>query len=74
MTVAVLSLLTGEKRCDRCGAVFTSAANLRSHILTVHAEEKEKFYCDSCGRAFSRRSYLRVHVIRVHIETITGTE
>jgi uncharacterized Zn-finger protein len=56
-----------EHRCDQCGKVSTTKANLKKHILTVHSDERQ-FVCsfDNCGKLFTQSSNLNTHIKSIH--------
>jgi uncharacterized Zn-finger protein len=55
-----------EHRCDQCGKVLSTNANLKQHIQNVHSDKR--FICsfDNCGKSFTRSSHLKSHVKSAH--------
>ena len=56
----------GKKfRCDRCEYEATRSDNLKRHVRSVHAKEKD-FKCELCEYAARQPSDLKRHVLAVH--------
>lgn len=59
-------------KCNRCGKGFTTAGNLKRHILNIHVEpntsraEQDLKYCQYCHKKYSRQDYLTQHIKSVH--------
>jgi uncharacterized Zn-finger protein len=56
-----------EHRCDQCGKVLSTNANLKQHIQTVHSDEQQ-FVCsfDNCGKVFNQSGNLNTHIKSIH--------
>ena len=52
-------------KCDSCGMMFSSLADLKKHVLGVHKPHKE-YNCDICGESFNVNSKLNKHKKAVH--------
>ena len=52
-------------QCDICEAVFLEICHLKSHITSVHEEEKS-FTCAFCNKKFSKKAQLNFHTTKVH--------
>jgi uncharacterized C2H2 Zn-finger protein len=48
----------GDRPCDICGAILSSARSLLRHKNTVHETEKN-VRCEICGKAFKTKADLR---------------
>ena len=59
-----------QYKCNRCEKGFTTAGNLKRHILNIHLEDKTRAneikYCQYCHKTYSRQDYLTQHIKSVH--------
>ena len=55
--------------CDVCGALFSSAAVLQSHMLNHNPESANKFPCDVCGKTFATEARFKNHKKESHEKT-----
>ncbi|KAI8431691.1 hypothetical protein MSG28_016160 [Choristoneura fumiferana] len=53
--------------CNKCYRTFKSVGHLRSHLHSVHAEEKE-VNCNHCGKVFINKKRLSNHIFYSHPE------
>ena len=44
---------------------FTESGSLKTHIKTIHAEQKN-YKCDSCGKSFTQLINLKEHIKTIH--------
>ena len=51
--------------CMVCGKSFSSAAGMKHHELSVHAETRD-FKCPTCNKGFATSGHLRVHLSGAH--------
>ena len=56
--------------CTECGKIFSTSANLRNHVLTIH-ENMRPYKCPypNCNKSYSIESRLQVHT-RIHVNII----
>ena len=49
-----------DKKCDKCGKVFSNAIQLRSHVIREHWDDHQ-FKCNKCDKVFSQYPSLALH-------------
>ncbi len=67
---------TGERpfKCDICNATFSSNANLRRHLTTLHASHTHgAFLCMDCLACFTTHADLGRHMFNQHSSKVGGT-
>ena len=52
-------------KCDSCGMIFSSLADLKEHVLGVHKPQKP-YKCDLCSESYCYKSQLIKHKKEVH--------
>lgn len=50
-----------KQQCKYCMKIFTDPSNLRKHIQTIHALNKNLFICKICHKQFNRKDSLQRH-------------
>ena len=67
ITFTTSTVSTSEHICEECSKSFSSAVNLKNHILTFH-ERKFPFKCPypGCGKHYSIRTRLNIH-LKTHL-------
>ena len=53
-----------QYKCESCGAMFNSEAELETHNRTMHSQYK----CEACGATFTSESELEAHNRSMHPE------
>ncbi|XP_060077039.1 zinc finger protein 658B-like [Ylistrum balloti] len=57
-------------QCDQCGKKFLSVTYLKTHIDTMHSEEKKpikkQFLCHLCPNSFRDKHFFHSHMLRAH--------
>lgn len=54
-----------KKKCDACGRMFASDADLMNHKQIFHGKDL-KYDCRRCGRYFASMEEMRSHLQREH--------
>jgi hypothetical protein len=55
-----------EFACQQCGVCYSSAVDLKSHVINIH--QKRKIKCEICNSLMGAKSYYRRHVLTHHKE------
>ena len=54
-----------NKICELCRKSFSTADNLKKHILIIHEGLKD-YKCESCSKLFSQAGDLKRHIHIIH--------
>lgn len=52
--------------CGQCGICYSSAVDLRNHVINIH--QKRKIQCELCNSLMGAKSYYRRHILTHHKE------
>ena len=56
-----------SEKCETCGAEFKRKSELKAHIESKHAVDRQAFSCQTCPKKFATKKLLSQHM-RVHGE------
>ena len=56
--------------CEICGKTFKNEYTLKTHMNTIHNEQRQTFICPHCGKSIKSKYYLQKHIRTVHADEI----
>ena len=63
-----------ECECEICHKIFKNTFTLKTHMNTIHNENRPTFNCPHCGRVLKSKYYLQKHIRVVHADEIKVNE
>ena len=56
--------------CEICNKTFKNEYTLKTHMNTIHNEQRKTFICPHCGKSIKSKYYLQKHIRTVHADEI----
>ena len=57
-----------ECECEICHKIFKNPYTLKTHMNTIHNENRATFNCPHCGKTLKSKYYLQKHIRVVHAD------
>ncbi|KAI5642075.1 zinc-finger double domain-containing protein [Phthorimaea operculella] len=60
--------------CKVCDKTYKTDDQLKTHVRSVHVQNKNDFICDYCSRVFKTKGHVKDHIIRIHLRNSLSKE